>query len=34
MNERAEEQPGGRIVLIPFVPGKSTTGLLEKISKL
>ncbi|MBC8095883.1 MAG: adenylyltransferase/cytidyltransferase family protein [Akkermansiaceae bacterium] len=25
---------GGRIVLIPFVPGKSTTALLQKIVKL
>jgi rfaE bifunctional protein nucleotidyltransferase chain/domain len=31
---RTVEQAGGRIVLIPFVPGKSTTGLLEKISRL
>jgi rfaE bifunctional protein nucleotidyltransferase chain/domain len=31
---RAVEQAGGRIVIIPFVPGKSTTTLLEKISKL
>lgn len=31
---RAVESAGGRIVLVPFVPGKSTTGLLEKISKL
>jgi D-beta-D-heptose 7-phosphate kinase/D-beta-D-heptose 1-phosphate adenosyltransferase len=31
---RAVEQSGGRIVIIPFVPGKSTTGLLEKISRL
>jgi len=28
------EQAGGKIVLIPFVPGKSTTSLLEKISRL
>ena len=28
------EQAGGRIVLIPFVPGKSTTALLKKISRL
>src|SRR5262245_28438240 len=28
------EQSGGRIVIIPFVPGKSTTALLAKISKL
>jgi rfaE bifunctional protein nucleotidyltransferase chain/domain len=31
---RAVESAGGRIVLVPFVPGKSTTGLLDKISKL
>jgi len=31
---RAVEAGGGRIHLIPFVPGKSTTTLLEKISKL
>src|SRR6266403_513166 len=31
---RAVEQTGGRIVLIPFVPGKSTTALLKKIAKL
>lgn len=31
---RAVEQPGGRIILIPFVPGKSTTALLGKIAKL
>ncbi|MDR3458585.1 MAG: adenylyltransferase/cytidyltransferase family protein [Verrucomicrobiae bacterium] len=31
---RAVELAGGKIVLVPFVPGKSTTGLLEKISKL
>ena len=31
---RAVESAGGKIVLIPFVPGKSTTALLEKISKL
>ena len=31
---RAVESAGGRIVLIPFVPGKSTTGLIEKISRL
>jgi bifunctional ADP-heptose synthase (sugar kinase/adenylyltransferase) len=28
------EQAGGKIVIIPFVPGKSTTALLEKISRL
>ena len=26
------EQGGGRIVLIPLVPGKSTTGLIQKIT--
>ena len=31
---RKVEQGGGRIVIIPFVPGKSTTATLEKISKL
>ena len=31
---RAVESCGGKIVLVPFVPGKSTTALLEKISKL
>jgi rfaE bifunctional protein nucleotidyltransferase chain/domain len=31
---RAVESAGGRIVIIPFVPGKSTTALLAKISKL
>ena len=31
---RAVEQAGGKIVLISFVPGKSTTSLLEKISRL
>jgi D-glycero-beta-D-manno-heptose 1-phosphate adenylyltransferase len=30
---RAVEGPGGRIILIPFVPGKSTTALLKKIAK-
>ena len=34
-NERhAVESAGGRIVLVPFVLGKSTTGLLEKIARL
>jgi rfaE bifunctional protein nucleotidyltransferase chain/domain len=28
------EQAGGRIVIIPIVPGKSTTALLKKISRL
>ena len=31
---RAVEQAGGRIVFIPFVPGKSTSALVEKIIKL
>jgi len=31
---RAVESAGGQILLVPFVPGKSTTGLLEKISRL
>lgn len=31
---RIVEQGGGKIFLLPFVPGKSTTALLEKISRL
>jgi len=31
---RAVEKSGGKIKIIPFVPGKSTTALLEKISRL
>jgi D-glycero-beta-D-manno-heptose 1-phosphate adenylyltransferase len=31
---RAVESAGGMIKIIPFVPGKSTTGLLKKISSL
>jgi rfaE bifunctional protein nucleotidyltransferase chain/domain len=31
---RAVENAGGKIILVPYVPGKSTTGLLEKISRL
>jgi rfaE bifunctional protein nucleotidyltransferase chain/domain len=31
---RAVESAGGKIILVPFVPGKSTTSLLEKISRL
>jgi D-glycero-beta-D-manno-heptose 1-phosphate adenylyltransferase len=31
---RIVEQAGGRIALISFVPGKSTTSLLKKISEL
>jgi rfaE bifunctional protein nucleotidyltransferase chain/domain len=30
----AVESAGGKIVIVPFVPGKSTTSLLEKISRL
>jgi D-glycero-beta-D-manno-heptose 1-phosphate adenylyltransferase len=31
---RAVEQTGGRIVIIPVVPGKSTTATLKKIMRL
>ena len=31
---RAVENGGGRIVIVPFLPGKSTTALLEKIARL
>ena len=31
---RAVERAGGKIVLLPLVPGKSTTSLLQKISRL
>jgi D-glycero-beta-D-manno-heptose 1-phosphate adenylyltransferase len=31
---RTVEGAGGRIVVIPVVPGRSTTGTLEKISRL
>jgi len=31
---RAVESAGGKIAIVPFVPGKSTTSLLEKISRL
>lgn len=31
---RTVESAGGKIILLPFVPGKSTTALLEKISRL
>ncbi|HTY87992.1 MAG TPA: adenylyltransferase/cytidyltransferase family protein [Candidatus Acidoferrum sp.] len=31
---RTVEQAGGQIVIVPFVPGKSTTALLEKIARL
>ena len=31
---RTVERAGGKIVIIPFVPGKSTTALLQKIARL
>lgn len=31
---RTVEQSGGKIAIIPFLPGKSTTALLKKISQL
>lgn len=31
---RAVESGGGRIAFIPFLPGRSTTGLVEKILRL
>jgi rfaE bifunctional protein nucleotidyltransferase chain/domain len=31
---RIVENAGGRIIFIPFVPGKSTTSLVQKIAKL
>ena len=31
---KAVEQSGGRIAIIPFVPGKSTTAVLQKIARL
>jgi len=31
---QAVEASGGQIVIIPFVPGKSTTALLQKIARL
>ncbi|HTD68423.1 MAG TPA: D-glycero-beta-D-manno-heptose 1-phosphate adenylyltransferase [Candidatus Limnocylindria bacterium] len=31
---RTVENTGGKITIIPFVPGKSTTTILEKISRL
>lgn len=31
---RVVEQAGGRIAILPIVPGKSTTALLQKISRL
>lgn len=31
---RVVEATGGKVMILPIVPGKSTTGLLEKIAKL
>lgn len=31
---RVVEQAGGKIVILPLVPGKSTTALLQKIARL
>jgi D-glycero-beta-D-manno-heptose 1-phosphate adenylyltransferase len=31
---RTVEQAGGKIIILPIVPGKSTTALLQKISRL
>ena len=31
---RTVENAGGKIIILPFVPGKSTTALLEKIARL
>lgn len=31
---RAVQKAGGKVVILPVVPGKSTTSLLEKISRL
>jgi D-glycero-beta-D-manno-heptose 1-phosphate adenylyltransferase len=31
---RTVEEAGGKIIIIPFVPGKSTTALLQKIARL
>lgn len=31
---RLVEHCGGRVVILPFVPGKSTTAILEKIGRL
>lgn len=30
---RVVEQSGGRVIFVPFLPGKSTTGLIEKIAR-
>ncbi len=31
---QAVEASGGKVIVVPLVPGKSTTGLLEKIARL
>jgi D-glycero-beta-D-manno-heptose 1-phosphate adenylyltransferase len=31
---RTVEAAGGKVVILPFVPGKSTTAILEKIARL
>lgn len=31
---RVVEQAGGKVVILPFVPGKSTTAILAKIARL
>ena len=31
---RAVEQAGGKVIIVPIVPGKSTTALLQKIARL
>jgi len=31
---RAVEQAGGQVIILPLVPGRSTTALLEKIARL
>jgi rfaE bifunctional protein nucleotidyltransferase chain/domain len=31
---RTVEEAGGKVVILPFVPGKSTTDLLKKIARL
>jgi len=31
---RLVESAGGKVIILPVVPGKSTTGLLEKIARL
>jgi hypothetical protein len=34
LTRQAGEKAGGKIVILPLVPGKSTTALLQKISRL